>query len=104
PATRLADRSTRRSRLRLKSQRALAPVRALLEPAVNKRLRSDLRQVARLLSLLAAALRCVELLADGRDVHHPAGSRRLLAARSTANRAEAERALVVRRCVSRSLL
>src|SRR5215213_1945506 len=103
-AARLVNRGIRRTRLRLPAQRALAPVRALLEPASNERLRSDLRQVAGLLSVFAAALRSAELVAVRRDLHHPVRRSRLLAAWATANRAQAKRALVVRGCLSRCLL
>src|SRR5215213_3038878 len=86
-ATRLVNRSTRRNRLRLQPQRSLAPVRALLEPGVNECPRSDFRKVARLLFLLVAVLRAAGLVAARRNIHHPAGRTRLLAAWFTTNRA-----------------
>jgi hypothetical protein len=102
--TRLGRVDRRRFNLRLKTERRLAAIRALLAPTPDDFQRSDLWQVARLLSLFAAALRFAQRVAARRYVHHTHRRRRVFVAWTATNGAEAERPLVLGRGVSRSLL
>src|SRR5689334_21634135 len=92
------------SDLRLRAKRTLAAICSLLEPTSYKYLRSDLRQVAWLLSFLPAALRPAQLLAARCNVHHTLRRGRILAPWLAANGPETRRTLVFRRRISRCLL